>query len=71
MYRESFEYIGGFSYFLPYIQEGNTYRISLPYTDENLISRQQDKILSCNGGFGVSIAFKKSTKSNLEQYLKS
>ena len=72
-YNDDYEYTSGFTNMFPYTKEQNTYRISIPFSDEDMICRQNDSILSCTsmGGLNLAIAYQKSRKSNLEQYLLS
>ena len=73
LYNDDYEYTTGFTNIFPYTKEQNTYRISIPFSEEDMICRQNETILSCTAIEGLSrvIAYQRSRKNNLEQYLLS
>ena len=73
LYNDDYEYTSGFSNMFPYTREQSTYRISIPFSEEDMICRHNETILTCTAieGFSPTIAYKKSRKQNLEQYLHS
>lgn len=71
-YNGNYKYTSGFSYMFSYIKDRNTYRINLPYSDEDATCQLNETILSCSPIMGnPPVAFQKSRKANLESYLRS